>query len=339
MMTGKEIVKRTVSFTYPERIACSFPSPYPNDFYYARMELPKSTGNDWEKVDAVRWERIDEWGNRWARLDDSSKGEVVKGALDNLNNIETIPLPDIGCYAYYKRVEECFSSGESNGKYTIGWLPGFAFNITRKMRRLEQYLEDIVLYPDRIKVLLRRIDDLLEKAIQCYARTGVDAIMFPEDWGSQQSLFISPGMWREIFKPGFIRLCTVAHSLGLKAFMHSCGLIIRIIPDLIECGIDVLQFDQPRLHGIDALAEFSGKVTFWCPVDIQTTLQTKNPDNIGMEAKELIEKLGNKGGGLIAGYYIDNESIGLDPKWQDIACKAFLRYSCYSQKGGGYEIL
>ena len=80
---------------------------------------------------------------------------------------------------------------------------------------------------------------------------------------------IRPAVWREMFKPGFVDLCQTAHAHGVHVFMHSCGKITDIIPDLIEAGIDLLQFDQPRLHGIDTLARFRGQITFWCPVDIK----------------------------------------------------------------------
>jgi hypothetical protein len=102
-----------------------------------------------------------------------------------------------------------------------------------------------------------------------------------------------------------------------------------IIPDLIEAGIDVLQFDQPQLHGIDNLARFHGEITFWCPVDIQTTLQTQDANAIAAGAREMLEKLGGPDGGFIAGYYSGNEAIGLELKWQDIACQAFTQYGDY----------
>jgi hypothetical protein len=106
--------------------------------------------------------------------------------------------------------------------------------------------------------------------------------------------------------------------------MHSCGNITMLLPDLIDCGIDVFQFDQPRIHGIDTLAELQqGRVTFWCPVDIQTTLQSKDADRIRDEAEELIAKLWRGQGGFIAGFYTDEESIGLEPHWQQAACDAF----------------
>ena len=51
--------------------------------------------------------------------------------------------------------------------------------------------------------------------------------------------------------------------------MHSCGYIYEIIEDLIELGMDVLQFGQPALYGIERLGrEFGGRITFWCPVEI-----------------------------------------------------------------------
>jgi uroporphyrinogen-III decarboxylase len=180
-----------------------------------------------------------------------------------------------------------------------------------------------------VAALLRRIEDLLAETIAQYARAGVDAVMFPEDWGTQNALMIHPATWRAAFKPGFERLCAVAHDHDIKVFMHSCGKITTIIPDLIDAGIDLLQFDQPTLHGIDTLATFARKVTFWCPVDIQKTLQTRDPGKIRAEAREMIDKLGC-GGGFIAGYYGGNEALGLPPEVQDIACRAFVEHGTFA---------
>jgi hypothetical protein len=115
--------------------------------------------------------------------------------------------------------------------------------------------------------------------------------------------------------------------------MHSCGYILDIVPDLVEVGVDVLQLDQPRLLGVDRLAECSGRVAFWCPVDIQATLPTGDLGKIEADALELIQRLGGKGGGFIAGYYGGYEAIGLDPAWQDAACRAFVRHGSYSGAG------
>lgn len=322
LMTSREIVKKALVFEEPERIPMALPLPYPHDFRVASYKLKHSRATDWYKVDERKWERVDEWGNKWLRIGDISKGEVSKGILENLDDVEKIELPRLDDYNNYKEAQEIFSKNKD--KYKLGSLPGFAFNIARKMRRFDQYLMDILLEKEKIIILNKRINELLKKAIENYAKAGADAIFFCEDWGTQNGLLINPKLWREVFKEGFIDLCSFAHKWGIRVFMHSCGKITEIIPDLIEAGVDVLQFDQPRIHGIDKLAEFSGKVTFWCPVDIQRTLQSKNEKLIRDDVREMIAKLGGKGGGFIAGYYGDNKALGLDPKWQDIACKAFV---------------
>jgi uroporphyrinogen decarboxylase len=329
-INSREIVLRTLEYRSPERVAASFPAPYWNDISNTHYTL-EGYNPVWAEVRPGWWEYVDEWGNTWARVDATSKGEVVRGALPDWDALERLRLPDLANPANFAAARAACSD-PTNERFRVGGLPGFPFNITRYMRHLEEYLADILLEPENVKALLLRVENLLAETIVQYARAGVDGVMFPEDWGTQTSLMIRPQTWREMFKPGFVRLCHVAHEHGVKVLMHSCGKTTDIIPDLIEAGMDLLQFDQPRLHGLDALARFHGRITFWCPVDIQKTLQTHDEALIVAEAREMIEKLGGPEGGFIAGYYGDNASIGLEPHWQDVACRAFMRYGNYSAR-------
>jgi hypothetical protein len=326
-MTSHEIVRRTLDFDYPERVACSFGD---SDMVHVSCAV---TGHatDWKEVGGGRWERMDEWGNLWARIDATSKGEVAKGVLEELTDLNTYRFPDFSRAADYAVVKAQRTTHPD--KWLLGDIPGFTFNIARKMRKLDQYLMDLLLEKDRIQELHDRIDIMLEDMIRNYAKAGVDAVMFPEDWGTQKHTLVSPKTWREEFFPRFVKLCEIAHELGIKVFMHSCGQIEAIVPGLIEAGIDVLQFDQPDLHGIDTLARHQehANITFWCPVDIQLTLQTKNEDIIRAKAREMLDKLWQGRGGFIAGYYVDNASIGLELRWQDYACEAFMMYGVRSR--------
>ncbi len=328
-MSSHDIVIKSLALKNPERIPMSLPLPYPNDFLHESYRLKDSKATGWYTIEGGEEERIDEWGNTWRRFKGISKGEVYKGVLDSLYKVDEVELPNLGDYENYNEAEEKFSNNKE--KFRIGLLPGFAFNIARKMRKMDQYLIDLILDKDKVIILNERINDLLEKGLRNYARARADAVMFPEDWGTQEGLLINPNLWREIFKAGFMRLCNAAHQEGVKVFMHSCGKITAIIPDLIECGIDVLQFDQPKIHGIKKLAEYSGKVTYWCPADIQSTLQTRDKKVIESDVREMVEELGGRGGGFFAKYYEDNKSIGLEPKWQDVACRAFIKYGSYKK--------
>lgn len=318
-MNSKEIVRRTLEFEDPERVARSFRD---SDLVGCWCSA-KTRATEWEEVSRGRWERIDEWGNTWHRLDPTSKGEVARGVLDDLSKVSSYEFPGFSGsegYAHVKKIRE-----EVAHKWLIGHLPGFAFNIARKMRKFEQYLVDLLLERDRIHELHDRIDGVLEDMIRNYAAAGVDSVMFPEDWGTQDRIFIQPALWFEEFLPRFKRLCGIAHEHGIKVFMHSCGQMGAIVPALMESGIDLFQFDQPELHGIDVLAahQEKRKITFWCPVDIQKTLPTGEEGIIRRKAREMLDKLWKGRGGFIAGFYEDHASIGLNPQWQEYACDEF----------------
>ncbi len=322
MLTSHEIVSQTLSFSSPERIARSFE---PADFVWVNTTA-KTFTTDWTKDENNVWFRLDEWGNRWGRVEDTSKGEVVHGVLQSFDDLNQLKVPDYSNPSDYTIVREMRESHMD--KWLIGAMPGFTFNVARKMRRIDQYLLDLAANPEEVSALHDKVDEALSYMIVNYANAGVDCVMFPEDWGTQLRTFISPRMWNREFFPRFQRFCDLAHKNGIKVFMHSCGQISSIMPGLIEAGIDLFQFDQPDLHGIDTLAKYQSDhgVTFWSPVDIQTTLQSRDERVIRNKVVEMVDKLWHrKGGGLIAGFYSDNESIGLDPKWQEIASEEFLK--------------
>jgi uroporphyrinogen-III decarboxylase len=234
-------------------------------------------------------------------------------------------LPDLSNPDCYDKAKAIFAA--SPDSWHIGSIRGFTFSVARKLRRMDRYLIDLLLEREKVEILHDRIDALIKTQMKRLSEVGADCIMFAEDWGSQDRLLVRPALWRERFRPRFADLCSFAHALGLKVFMHSCGKMTDIIPDLIEVGVDLLQFDQPRIHGIDILCEMQQltPITFWCPVDIQRTLQTKDEARIRQEVRELLEKLWRGEGGFVAGFYPDEPSIGLEPKWQQMACNEFLK--------------
>jgi len=321
MMTSREIVRRTLEYEYPERVARSFDG---SDFCGAVCTV-RTHATGWKETGEGRWERTDEWGNTWARVDATSKGEVVKGVLTDISGMEAYEFPDYSRPGDYEQVKQV--RRENPEKWLIGAMPGFAFNIARKMRKLDQYLMDLVAEKDRMGELHDRIDAMLEAMIRNYAAAGVDSVMFPEDWGTQTQTLINPDMWDDEFFGRYEKLCGMAHEVGIKVFMHSCGKIGAIVPGLMAAGVDVFAFDQPDLHGIDTLASHQerGKITFFCPVDIQQTLQVRAETVIRSKAREMLEKLWRGRGGFIADCYGDNASIGLDPKWQQYACDEFIK--------------
>ena len=153
------------------------------------------------------------------------------------------------------------------------------------------------------------------------AEAGADGIFILEDLGTQTGLLFSPAMFRRWFKGTYTRLYGLAHELGMKVFLHSCGKNAEILDDLIECGVDCFQFDQPALYDMPRLAALlrERKAALWSPVDIQKILPTGDRALIEAGAREMVDIFQ---GGLICKNYGDLRGIGVQEEWDMWAYRA-----------------
>lgn len=325
-MTSRERVKRCISFEGPDRIPMSLPEPFPNDFAWIGQSADPNwkPSRTWVVEDGAQWE--DEWGNVWKRFSNTTRGEVIEGAIKEWPDLDSYEFPTYDKQFRYEEAKKIFDGKPD--MYHLGGLPGFPFAIMRYMRLMEVFLADVLLYPDEVMALQQRVVDHLKRCLNCWKWAGADGVIFAEDWGTQERLLISPELWRRMFRPGFEEIVGHANSLGISMFMHCCGYIKDIIPDLRDIGMSVLQLDQPELSGIDWLREtVGGRMTIWSPVDIQWKLPTGNKELIQAAAKEYIEKLGSFGGGYMAGSYGDHRALGIEPEWQLWGYEAFAEYA------------
>jgi len=155
--------------------------------------------------------------------------------------------------------------------------------------------------PDDVQELFRRIADYQIGVIKQYLRLKVDIVRFAEDYGGQSSLLISPGLWRKLIKPELARMFAAAKEEGALVWLHCCGHVMEIIPDLIEIGLDMLdpvqvqandQAEVKRLYG-DRLCLMGG-------IDTQYVLARATPDEIIAEVRRRIALLAPGAGFILA---------------------------------------
>jgi uroporphyrinogen decarboxylase len=329
-MDSREIVRRVLAFGSPERIGLTFTpgerTPRLNDVHGGGPDAIEAPKAEW--VEGNYLCRQDEWGNVWAKVDSRHSGEVIRGAIQQWEALDDYEAPPLDDPQRYIAVSEAWSQDPEY--YHLGTIPGCAFNVTRYMRGFEQFLLDCAAEPKQVDRLNTMVADIVERVVDVYATCGADGVFFCEDWGTQERLLVSPAMWRRLFLPHFERLVSHAHEHGIAVWMHSCGYIWEAIPDLIACGLDVLQFDQQENYPLERLAEhFAGRITFWCPVDIQKILQTQERNVIQAYAKKMRRLLGDHGGGFIAKDYSDWKALGITQDEQQWAYEAFLEVAPY----------
>ena len=114
------------------------------------------------------------------------------------------------------------------------------------------------------------------------------------DFGTQRGPFISPQAYRDLYKPFQKAINDRIHKLtSWKIFIHSCGGIYPLIPDLIDAGFDVLNPVQCSAEGMDPRQlknEFGNQLVFWGGgVDTQKTLPFGTPEEVYKEVRERID--------------------------------------------------
>ncbi len=154
---------------------------------------------------------------------------------------------------------------------------------------------DFYVSKNEFESLLKNIHDFNCKRLEAWTKTEVDALFIMDDWGAQNSLLISPELWREIFKPLYQEYVEIAKRNGKYIFMHSDGNILSIVPDLIEIGVDALN-SQIFAMGLDNLKKFKGQITFWGEIDRQHMLPNFSEKEIGNGVEEIYHALYSKGG-------------------------------------------
>lgn len=175
-----------------------------------------------------------------------------------------------------------------------------------ELRGMALAYRDLLTNPELVHHCLDKLFDLAYEQTRRVYETlpgRVDFSYVAEDLGGQQDLLFSPGVIRTYFLPRMQRMVTLAHAAGVRVFCHSDGAIRRIIPDLIDLGVDVLDPIQWRCAGMDRAAlkrDFGKQVVFHGGMDNQHTMAFGSVADVRTEVYENIATLG-AGGGYILG--------------------------------------
>jgi len=174
------------------------------------------------------------------------------------------------------------------------------------LRGMEQTYVDLRHGPQIVEAILGHVVDyFLAYNQRVFAEAGdlIDLFMMGDDFGTQQGPMMAPELWRKLLKPGFRAYIDLAHRYGLPVMHHTCGSVLELIPDFIECGLDILQSLQPSAAGMDLGAlkrEFGRDLCFHGSIDIQHTLPRGTPQEVRDEVRRRMEA-GKPGGGFIIG--------------------------------------
>lgn len=239
---------------------------------------------DYDAIHTVTYRQgkhVDAWGCVWENIKSGMDAMVTGHPVPTRTDVHTLEVPE----------------------EDIGFPHGFMYLRLQDLRGFEELMIDFAKEPPELQ---RLIDKVLSYNLrQAHLRLAAlkaqgvsEAIVgFGDDLGVQQRLPISPKQWRKYLKPCYAVIYQPFREAGYEVYMHSDGHIYEIIPDLVECGVTVIN-PQVRANGLDNLAATcKGKVCVDLDLDRQL-FPFATPQQIDDHIREAVDVLGSPEGGL-----------------------------------------
>jgi uroporphyrinogen decarboxylase len=164
---------------------------------------------------------------------------------------------------------------------------------------MEDYFIKMHTTPAVVDAVTRHVVDFyLEANKRLFELAGnrIDALFMGNDFGSQLDLLVSPEHFDRFILPHVRELAGQARHCGLRVVCHSCGAIDRVIPRLIDTGVEVLHPIQALARGMDAETlskKYNGKIVFMGGVDTQHILPFATADKVRDEVRRLKDLFGS----------------------------------------------
>lgn len=333
MMRSKERVFQTLNHREPDRVPIDYwASPevsqrLMNDLHldgyedllgHFNVDLRYISGPQYRGPELKRYPDgsvEDIWGVPRRRVTIEGKNyrgayeEVILSPLREMTTVREIddykhwPSPD--WWDYSQLALECDRYSEYAVVYSGDRLDRTAqLKTAMYMRGMEQIMVDLALDPKIVKAVLSHITEYFfefNKRVFEATEGKIDVFMMGDDFGGQKGLLVSVDMWRKVFKANFRKYVDLAHHYGIKVMHHTCGSVKLLVPEFIDCGLDILQSLQPRAKDMDLMTlkqEFGKYLTFHGSIDIQETLPLGTVGDVRKEVKERMQA-GKPGGGFI----------------------------------------
>jgi len=287
---ANDLLIKAATYNYPEQIPVGFgilPAVfirYGDDVKKILEKHEDLVGGWWQGYDPYanlsesyrKGGYTDPWGCIWSNEFDGMAAIVTGHPVPTRADVHTMKLPE----------------GDA------GLPHGFMYLRLLDLRGFEEAMIDFVEEPPELQML---IDKVLEYNIgqikKLLENNSEPMVYFGDDLGMQKGLAIGPEKWRKYMKPCFGAIYKLCKDAGKLIYMHTDGDIHEIMPDLQECGVDMIN-PQIRACGLDNLERVcKGKIPINLDLDRQL-FPFGTPAEIRAHVYECVERLYLPEGGL-----------------------------------------
>jgi uroporphyrinogen decarboxylase len=294
---GSEGFTAAVQKRFERETGATDPAEY-FDYDFRLASIPRRFAGDAgrPRADAHPGTQFDEWGiGHWAGGAEDTYQRMFPplAAVGSIREIEDHPEPQLDLGA----VDEAVRSFHSRG-YPVICYAGSIYEWSWWLRGMEQFMVDLLEQPELAAAIVAKVSGFTARLALESARAGIDVLAFYDDAGSQSGMQISPSIWRSLIKPAWKRVLDQVRREAPSAvfFLHSCGNITEIVPDIAEAGFQILHPVQPECMDPAAVkAAWGGKLILCATLGAQKSLSLASAEQVRRETARLVETLGADG--------------------------------------------
>lgn len=159
------------------------------------------------------------------------------------------------------------------------------------MRGMENLMMDFLDNPEFASELLNAITEYNIAQVKKAITFDIDAVYFGDDWGQQHGLQMGPRLWKKYLFPMLKRMYAAVHDGGKYVFIHSCGDVDELFPELIDMGLNCFNPFQPEVMDVIALMkQYRGRLSFHGGLSTQRTLPYGTINDVLVESQRLIDE-------------------------------------------------
>ncbi len=270
----------------------------------ARTE-PELTDTEDDKITFV-----DEWGVK--RIVDAGYASIIGYPLQTatLEDLDSYDWPDPLEMFDYGGIRSQALQLYNEGEYAIvGSMgtPGNIFEQSWYLRGMTEFFMDLVDNKEFAHALMLKITEIRKQNAEYFLREVgeyLDVFQLADDLAMQNGPYMSPDLYREMIKPYQVDLFEFVKSLtSAKIYYHSCGSITRLLDDLIEVGVDILNPVQVTAENMETnqlKQRFGNRLSFWGAMDTTEILPNATTDDVQNEVRRVIHDLAPGGGFVLS---------------------------------------
>ena len=264
---------------------------------------------------------IDDWGSGAVEIEPGVwfPGVHPLAQAETLQAIEAYPWPDMDNPGRVAHVREAADALAREDRYAILATPWLLFPLERAfaMQGMDRFLRNLALHPDFAQALLEKIAELCKILMGHFLDAlgdHVDLIKIGDDLGMQESLLMSPRMYRRLVKPIHADyIAFIEEHTRAKVFFHTDGDVFDLLDDLVEIGVDVInpvQTSAGRMANLpDLKKRYGANLCFCGAIDTQRILPFGTPQEVRQEVRRVIEILGPGGGYMVGAVHTIMEDV------------------------------